>query len=90
MNAHEHGAAQTEASLAKRLHELRQELAKGETQLANLDHQRNLTRDTLLRISGAIQVLQELLASPEQAIAFYPEEPKVEPDFASSIPMSPR
>jgi hypothetical protein len=88
MNPPEPRMAQPEASLASRLQELRQELAKGEAQLANLDHQRNLTRDTLLRISGAIQVLQELLDSSEQAIALHAKEPKVEPDFTSPMPIS--
>jgi hypothetical protein len=80
---------QTEAPLVKRLQELRQELANGEAQLANLDRQRNLMRDTLLRIGGAIQVLQELLDSFEQAIPFDTEEPKVEVGFPSSLPISP-
>ena len=50
-----------EARLSARLQELRAELARGETQLAELDQRRAAMRDTLLRISGAVQVLQELL-----------------------------
>jgi prefoldin subunit 5 len=45
---------------ADRLAELRAELAKGREQLARLDAQRAELRDTMLRISGAIQVLEEL------------------------------
>jgi hypothetical protein len=48
-------------SLENRLLELRAEYARGEGQLAQLDQRRAEVRDTLLRISGAIQVLEELL-----------------------------
>ncbi|MBI5877234.1 MAG: hypothetical protein HZB53_06265 [Chloroflexi bacterium] len=48
-------------TLEKRLGELRAELTRGQEQLAQLDLQRQETRDTLLRISGAIQVIEELL-----------------------------
>ena len=47
--------------LEKRLDELRQEFASGQNQLAELDQKRANLRDTLLRISGAIQVLEEAL-----------------------------
>jgi len=46
--------------IAKRLEALREEYARGQQQLALLDHKRAEVRDTLLRISGAIQVLEEL------------------------------
>lgn len=45
----------------QRLQELRADYERGERQLALLDQQRQTLRDTLLRISGAIQVLEELL-----------------------------
>jgi len=51
--------------MEKRLEELRSELAKGQRQLQVLDHQRQEVRDTMLRISGAIRVLEELLAQNE-------------------------
>jgi len=51
--------------LEKRLEQLRQEFASGQNQLAELDQKRANLRDTLLRISGAIQVLEEELG--EQA-----------------------
>ena len=51
----------THTLLAQRLHELRQEFARGEEQLTELDRKRAQVRDTLLRISGAVQVLEELL-----------------------------
>jgi len=45
-----------------RLEELRKELIKGRERLASLDRERQELRDTMLRISGAIQVLEELQA----------------------------
>ncbi len=47
--------------LEKRLDALRQEFASGQNQLAKLDAERTNIRDTLLRISGAIQILEETL-----------------------------
>jgi septal ring factor EnvC (AmiA/AmiB activator) len=47
--------------LEERLDQLRQEFASGQNQLAELDQKRANLRDTLLRISGAIQVLEETL-----------------------------
>jgi hypothetical protein len=43
-----------------RLESLKEELAKGEQQLASLDARWRDTRDRMLRISGAIQVLEEM------------------------------
>ena len=49
-----------------RLQQLRAEYAAGESQLAELDRHRDGVRDQLLRIEGAIRVLEEQLAdSPE-------------------------
>lgn len=48
--------------MRERLAELKAEFAKGQQHLQALDEQRAHLRDTLLRISGAIQVLEELLA----------------------------
>lgn len=59
----------------QRLQELRTELAKGEQQLDRLDHERAAVRDTVLRIQGAIQVLEEL-ASADAA------EPEARPVLA--------
>jgi len=47
-------------SITQRLETLRQEFGKGQQQLALLDRKRAEVRDTLLRISGAIQVLEEI------------------------------
>ncbi len=47
--------------LQTRVGELRVELEKGRRHLELLDQRRQEVRETLLRISGAIQVLEELL-----------------------------
>lgn len=55
--------------IAARLDELRSELQKGVQQMEMLDRRRAGLRDTMLRIEGAIQVLEELAAadaSPER------------------------
>jgi predicted nuclease with TOPRIM domain len=46
--------------LRARLVDLRAEFEVGERRLRELEQQQQALRDTLLRISGAIQVLQEL------------------------------
>ncbi len=50
------------AHMHTRLASLRKELEKGQGELAQVERQRAYLQDTLLRISGAIQVLEELLA----------------------------
>ena len=52
--------------MVERLEELKQELAKGQKRLEMMDHERQEIRDTLLRISGAIQVLEELLRQKKE------------------------
>jgi len=44
----------------QRLESLRQEYAKGEQMLQDLEREAQQIRDSLLRIAGAIQVLEEL------------------------------
>jgi hypothetical protein len=46
--------------MEQKLSELREEYKRGQQHLDLLDQQRQRTRDTLLRIAGAIQVLEEL------------------------------
>jgi len=46
--------------ISERLRTLREEFRKGQQQLAMLEQRRTEVRETLLRISGAIQVLEEL------------------------------
>src|SRR5439155_20488166 len=48
--------------LHTRLGELKKEFATGQARLQELEKQQMYLRETMLRISGAIQVLEELLA----------------------------
>lgn len=50
-----------------RLESLRQEIEIGQTELAKVEQQRTHLQETLLRISGAMQILEELLAN-EQSV----------------------
>jgi hypothetical protein len=54
-------------TLNTRLEELKRDYALGETQLLELERQQAILRETLLRISGAIQVLEELLGDKADA-----------------------
>jgi hypothetical protein len=45
------------------LNNLRQEFELGQTRLRDLEAQHTRLRETLLRISGAIQILEEVLAA---------------------------
>jgi hypothetical protein len=51
------------SQVAQRLSELREELEKGQHMLNELDARREELTHSMLRISGAMQVLEELLAS---------------------------
>jgi predicted nuclease with TOPRIM domain len=48
--------------ITKRIGELKKDFEAGQTRLANLDREATQLRETLLRIAGAIQVLEETLA----------------------------
>lgn len=50
-----------------RLEALRQELQTGRAALTQLEARRAQIADTLLRIEGAVQILEEVLATPEPA-----------------------
>jgi prefoldin subunit 5 len=47
--------------MKQKLEELRVEFERGQQQMSLLEQRRAEVRDTLLRISGAIQVLEDLL-----------------------------
>jgi hypothetical protein len=51
----------------KRLAELKREFESGQKLLAELESKQSSVRETMLRISGAIQVLEEELAKAEQS-----------------------
>ncbi len=53
--------------LEQRLEELRQEFESGQKVLAELETKQAQVKETLLRISGAIQVLEEMLKEPPPA-----------------------
>ena len=53
--------------LQKRLEELKAELEAGQKMLNDLDTKRESLRQTLLRISGAVQILEEELAKDAEA-----------------------
>lgn len=53
--------------IEQRLGELRAELDAGQRMLTDLDTRRADLQATMLRISGAIQVLEELLNAPADA-----------------------
>ena len=53
--------------LERRLAALRQEFETGQRMLADLDAQQSRLRETLLRIAGGIQVLEEELAGTPDA-----------------------
>lgn len=48
--------------ITARLDELKQEFVRGQARLREMEAQQAALRDTLLRISGAIQVLEEVQA----------------------------
>jgi hypothetical protein len=60
--------------LEERLQALSSEFTLGQQKLAELEAQETNLRSTLLRISGAIQVLQELLSQDEDANKSAPPE----------------
>ena len=49
-----------------RLEELKKELETGQAELQKVEMQRTYLRETVLRIGGAVQVLEELLALQPQ------------------------
>lgn len=66
-----------ESYLNQRLLELQSEREKGRAQMAQLEQQRTELRETMLRISGAIQVLEELLKQ-NSAVVLRPATQTVE------------
>ncbi|TRU66067.1 MAG: hypothetical protein EWV55_09665 [Microcystis viridis Mv_BB_P_19951000_S69] len=52
--------------IKERIEQLKAEYESGQKMLADLEIQESNLRTTMLRISGAIQVLEELLAKTEE------------------------
>jgi len=62
--------------IQQRVTQLKAEFEEGQKMLADLETKQTNLRSTLLRISGAIQVLEELLAQPgsgQEGAAVAPE-----------------
>ncbi|GAX37249.1 hypothetical protein [Nodularia sp. NIES-3585] len=59
--------------LEKRLAELKTEFASGQKVMAELETKQANLRDTLLRISGAIQILEEEISKVSQEAENTPE-----------------
>jgi prefoldin subunit 5 len=67
-----------------RLEELKKEFETGQSQLQELDRQQTRLRETLLRISGAIQILDEMLAIENSQTQDHPANSQ----GAGSIPIA--
>jgi len=59
--------------IESRLDELKQEFTRGQARFQELEAQQSALRETLLRISGAIQVLDEVLAGASAASGTGPQ-----------------
>ena len=55
------------SKLQERLGRLKSEYASGQTVLAELEAKQSQVKETLLRISGAIQVLEEMIGEESDA-----------------------
>ena len=55
-----------------RLEVLKTELETGQAALEQIEHQRSYLRETTLRIAGAMQVLEELLAEDNPPVGMTP------------------
>ena len=56
-----------QAQIQARLEALKKELETGQNELQKVEAQRTYLHETILRISGAVQVLEELLAEGRPA-----------------------
>jgi predicted nuclease with TOPRIM domain len=76
--------------LQNRLGVLKKEFETGQTRLRELASQESILRETLLRISGAIQVLEELLAESksDEGRARSPEVLPISSRVESSLPIT--
>ena len=63
-----------------RLEELKKELETGQAELQKVEMQRTYLRETVLRIDGAVQVLEELLARQPQGQQSGPDHSEAPPE----------
>src|SRR3954465_5228702 len=77
----------TDERLHVRLAELRREYALGEGRMRDLAQQQSALKETLLRISGAIQVLEELAAAFEAEAAAPTSAPDLDGEGPQLLPV---
>lgn len=65
-------------NIEQRLQELKQEYTSGQQMMSELEKRQIDLRQTLLRIAGAVQVLEELLDSPENSATNDEEKNNIE------------
>ncbi len=70
--------------LEKRLTQLKNEFASGQKVLADLEEKEANVRQTLLRIQGAIQVIEEEIAKVNNDNTESPETSTIEPEVIAN------
>lgn len=75
------------STLENRLQTLRAEYKSGQTMLTELEAKQTNLRTTLLRISGAIQVLEELIQEEQEGADLSPDAP-AEPEPTATKPLA--
>ena len=70
--------------LEQRLQQLKAEFASGQKVLVDLETKQANVRETLLRIQGAIQVLEEELAKVDKDNTESPETSTIEPEIITN------
>jgi hypothetical protein len=68
-----------QANARSRLNELRRELQLGQSELAAKERELMQLKETVLRISGAVQVLEELLSADDDGRAPSEGQPSAAP-----------
>jgi uncharacterized coiled-coil DUF342 family protein len=76
--------------LRKRLNELKAQYESGQKMIEELDTKQANLRATLLRISGAIQVLEEELNKPAGQPHGGLSDPEVEQRLSAAVPSKPQ
>ena len=76
--------------LRERLEDLRRELSDGEGVIAELQARQSQVRETLLRISGAVQVLEEVLQEEEAEAPPSPVPLQQPPQVEAPLSPAPR
>ena len=80
--------AMMEEQIITKLNELKTEFDAGQKVLAELEFKQTNVRNTMLRISGAMQVLEELLASETEQVRGGNGEDKTTTEPLDAVAMS--